>query len=173
MRPNWERWAETLVTGASKFGSYVLIPALIAVSIYDIVGRQFFNTGSTQLQELEWHFFFAVVMLGLGSTYLQDRHVRIDVISSRLSPKTRAWIELTGYVLLVIPFSLLLIRFGGESAWDAWISNERARAALGLPYRWVIKTALPIGGLLMGIAGTVVCWQSIQVIRGNRDRAQL
>jgi len=48
-----------------------------------MIGRQFFNVGSTRLQELEWHFFVAVVMLGLGHTYLRDAHVRIDIVRDR------------------------------------------------------------------------------------------
>jgi len=162
-------WTRRVVAGASHLGSFVFIPALIGVSIYDIIGRQFFDTGSTRLQELQWHFFFAVVMLGLGYTYLQDRHVRIDLISGRLSIKTRAWIELLGYVFLVLPFSWVLIRFGGQFAWIAWLDGEQARAALGLTHRWIIKATVPISGVLILMAGTVLAWQNIQRLRGHNN----
>lgn len=164
------RWTERIVAAASHLGSYIMIPALIAVSIYDIVGRQFFDTGSTRLQELEWHFFFAAVMLGLGYTYLQDRHVRIDLVSSRLSVRKRASIELLGYVFLVLPFSWVLIRFGTEFAWTAWAADEQARAALGLTHRWIIKATVPIGGLLILMAGTMMAWLNIQRLRSDDDQ---
>ena len=106
-------------------------------------------------------------MLGLGYTYWQDRHVRIDLISNRLSVKQRAWIELLGYVFLVLPFSWVLIRFGGQFAWIAWLDGEQARAALGLTHRWIIKTTVPISGLLILMAGTMLAWQNIQRLRGK------
>lgn len=162
-----QRLATNIVAAASHLGSYILMPALIAVSVYDIVGRQFFDTGSTRLQELQWHFFFAIVMLGLGHAYWQDRHVRIDLLSSRLSVKTRAVIELLGYLFLVLPFSWVLIRFGGQFAWIAWVDGEQARAALGLTHRWIIKATLPISGVLILMAGTMLAWRNIQRLRGS------
>jgi TRAP-type mannitol/chloroaromatic compound transport system permease small subunit len=156
-----------LIAASSHIASYVFLPALILVSVFDIIGRQFFDTGSTLLQELQWHFFFAIVMLGLGYTYWQDRHVRIDLVSSRLSVRQRAWIELLGYVLLVLPFSWLLIRFGTEFAWDAWQAGERAQAAMGLAHRWIIKTTVPISGVLILVAGTLLAWRNVQRLRGR------
>ena len=129
-----------------------LIP-LIAVSVYDIVGRQFFNTGSTRLQELEWHFFLALVMLCLGSAYLADAHVRIDLLRDHLTVRTRAWIELLGCLLVLVPFCLLLIIHGGDIALGAFATDERSRAPLGLPHRWIIMSALPVGGFLLLLAG--------------------
>lgn len=55
--------------------AWVTLIPLIAVSVYDMVGWQFLHVGSTRLQELEWHLFLAVVMLGLGHAYLSNAHV--------------------------------------------------------------------------------------------------
>lgn len=150
------RACRALERGIGWLGAFVawitLIP-LIVVSVYDIVGRQFFNTGSTRLQELEWHFFLALVMLSLGSAYVADAHVRIDLVRDRLAPRARAWIEVLGCVSIIVPFCLLLIVYGGELALGALATGERSRAALGLPMRWIIMSTLPFGGLLLLLAG--------------------
>jgi len=148
-----------LERGIIWFGALIawitLIP-LIAVSVYDMIGRQFFHVGSTRLQELEWHFFLAVVMLGLGYSYLRDAHVRIDILRDRLKLRTRAWIELFSCLLVLIPFCMVLIVHGGELTLNSFDTMERARAPLGLPMRWIIKSALPVGGLLLLLAGLSV-----------------
>ena len=150
------RACRALERGIGWLGAFVawitLIP-LIIVSVYDIVGRQFFNTGSTQLQELEWHFFLALVMLCLGSAYVADAHVRIDLVRDRLTPRGRAWIEVLGCISIIVPFCLLLIVYGGELALGALATGEHSRAALGLPMRWIIMSTLPFGGLLLLLAG--------------------
>lgn len=159
-----------LERGIIWFGALVawatLIP-LIAVSVYDMIGRQFFHVGSTRLQELEWHFFLAVVMLGLGYAYLRDAHVRIDILRDRLTLRMRAWIELSGCLLVLVPFCMMLIVHGGELALNSFVENERARAPLGLPMRWIIKSCLPVGGLLLLLAGLSVAIRNAMFLAGR------
>lgn len=156
-------WLGALVAWAT------LIP-LIVVSVYDIVGRQFFNTGSTRLQELQWHFFLALVMLCLGWAYLRDAHVRIDLVRQRLTPRARSWIELIGCVAVLVPFCLLLIIYGGQFALRAFEIGERSRAALGLPMRWLIMSSLPAGGLLLLLAGlSIAARNAAFILAGTTD----
>jgi TRAP-type mannitol/chloroaromatic compound transport system permease small subunit len=143
-----------------------LIP-LIAVSVYDMIGRQFFNVGSTRLQELEWHFFLALVMLSLGYAYLRDAHVRIDLFRDRLPLRTRAWIELFGYLLIVVPFCVVLVVHGGRFTLASFDTSEGARAPLGLPMRWIIKSALPVGGILLLLAGLSVAIRNAMFLAGR------
>lgn len=161
----------TLERGIIWLGALVawmtLIP-LIAVSVYDMIGRQFFNVGSTRLQELEWHFFLAVVMLSLGYAYLHNAHVRIDILRDRFAPRTSASIELLGCLLVLVPFCTVLIVYGGQFALDSFVQMEGARAALGLPMRWIIKSCLPIGGLLLLLlAGLSVAIRNAMFLAGR------
>jgi TRAP-type mannitol/chloroaromatic compound transport system permease small subunit len=147
--------------------AWVTLIPLIAVAVYDMIGRQFFNVGSTRLQELEWHFFLAVVMLSLGYAYVHDAHVRIDIFRDRLTPRTRTWIELFGCLLVLVPFCMVLIGYGGKFALDSFVQTERARAPLGLPMRWIIKSALPVGGFLLLLAGFSVAVRNAIFLAGQ------
>lgn len=100
--------------------AWLTLSPLITVSVYDIVGRQFFNTGQTRLQELEWHFFLALVMLCLGYAYVRDSHLRIDLLRDGRQPRTRALIELLGCVFVLPPFcrAFVCVGHGGDMAWQ-------------------------------------------------------
>lgn len=162
--------AEKAVAWACILPSLIMLPLLIAVSVYDIVGRQFYNTGSTRLQELEWHLFFGLVMASIGYAYLRDAHVRIDVLRDRCSDRTKAMIEAVGYLVALVPFCLVVIVYGSHLAWLAYASGERSRAALGLPMRWIIKSTLPLGTFLLLLAGTSVFARNVLYLLGREPR---
>ncbi|MGH1484562.1 MAG: TRAP transporter small permease subunit [Geminicoccales bacterium] len=147
-------YAKRLVLFGGKLSAWLFLPMLVLVAIFDIVTRRFLQLGSTPAQELEWHFFFAGVTFALGYAYLKDKHVRIDILRERLSPRTRLWIERIFLLTIMIPFALVIIWFGGRMAWLSYVQGEGSRAALGLPYRWIVKATLPIGAFLLLLAST-------------------
>ena len=157
-----------LVRAAGLFGAYVLLPIQIVLSVGYVVARQFLHFQLTPFQELEWHLFFALVFLTLGSASLADRHVRIDIVRDRMSERTRAAIEIFGFFLALLPFTLIILYLGSISAWDTFIIGERSRAPLGLPYRWIIKSFIPVGALLLLLAGVVVTARNFKLLSRPR-----
>ena len=145
-------YAEKLVSIGGTIAAYVFLPGLILTSIFDITTRRFLQLGSTPLQELTWHFFFACVMFGIGYTYLKNGHVRVDIVRERLSKRLRTRIERVLLITLLIPLSLVLVWFGSRVAWLSYVQDEGSRAALGLSARWIVKSALPVGALLLFLA---------------------
>lgn len=142
-----------VVAAGGALAALVFLPALILVSIFDITTRRFLQFSSTPLQELAWHFFFACVMFGIAETYVRDRHVRVDIVRERLSPRARAGIERVLLVGFLLPLCLVLVWFGCRMAWASFEQGEVSRAALGLSGRWIVKAALPVGALLLFMAG--------------------
>lgn len=142
----------------------VLLPAQIVLSAGAVIARRFLHFQLTPVQELEWHLFFALVFLTLGSAYLADRHVRIDILRDRMSARMRAAIEIGGFFLALLPFSLIVLYLGTIPAWDAFIIGERSRAPLGLSHRWIIKSMIPIGALLLLLAGLVITFRNIKLL---------
>lgn len=132
-----------------KLSALLFLPALILTSIFDIITRRFIQLGSTSLQELTWHFFFACVMFSIGYAYLGNRHVRVDILRERLSRRVQVRLERLLLLALLIPLCLVMIWFGSRMTWLSFLQHEGSRAALGLPGRWIIKSALPLGLLLL------------------------
>ncbi len=120
---------------------------MVLVTAYDVLARYFFNRGSVALQELEWHLFALVFLLGATPTYRNDGHVRVDLIytSRRLSTKHREWINIWGNLLCLLPFCSVVVWASLPFVYDAYVHHETSPDPGGLTHRWLIKAAIPVG----------------------------
>ncbi|MBL4642869.1 MAG: TRAP transporter small permease subunit [Flavobacteriaceae bacterium] len=145
-------FARKIIKFGGALAALIFLPGLTLVSIFDIVTRRFFQLGSTPLQELTWHFFFACVMFAIGYTYLVDKHVRVDILRERFSPARKAMLERVMLIAMLMPLSLVLLWFGTQMTWLSFMQGEGSRAAFGLSSRWIVKSALPVGAFLLFLA---------------------
>jgi len=125
---------------------------LLAVITVNVVARYAFGEGRIEFEELQWHLYAVGFLVGIASGVASDVHVRVDVLRERFRPRTRAWIELYGLLLLLLPFVALVLVYSVPFAALAFESGEVSVSAGGLPYRWVIKGALGAGFGLLGLA---------------------
>lgn len=146
---------DKILIGTSILGR-ILIIGLMGLIVYEVVARRFGFLGSIAIQELEWHFHGALFLLCLGFTYLKDAHVRVDIFRERFSPKTNRLIEIAGCLLFLLPYCGVVIYFGVEFTLKAYFNSEMSSAAQGLPYRWMIKSLIPIGFFLLGLSGVSI-----------------
>ncbi len=161
------RALERLVSTIGRIFAWLSLP-LAAVIVFDVVTRRFFVLGSTKLQELEWHLHAALFLMLLGYAYLRDAHVRIDVLRERMSPRTRAWVEVVGCLLFLIPYSLLVLYYSTNFWQRSFLLGEASAATTGLPYRWIIKAAMPLGFTLLFLAGLSVLLDRLHyLLRGG------
>lgn len=158
------RWLALPSRLAAVFiGSLLLV--LTGVIIYDVIGRKFFDTGSFVLSELEWHLHGAIAILGFGYAYLKDSHVRIDLLANVLGNRLRMKLELAAILLFLIPFMVFLAWFGFDFAHRAYVRGEGAPGGMGLPNRWIIKSAIPLTAVLTITAALSVAlrlWVALQ-----------
>lgn len=164
------RWGDALLQACAFPGRYAsaLIFILIFVVLVTVIGAQFglsdlaewetriplFGThlNMTSLGELQWHLFSLLIMLSGAYALQQDRHVRVDVLSARFSDRTRLYIDLFGDLFLLLPFFALLAWYSLSFAQTAYQFGEQSNAG-GLVDRYLVKTVLPIGSVLMLGAG--------------------
>jgi TRAP-type mannitol/chloroaromatic compound transport system permease small subunit len=125
-----------------------LILATTVISAGNAIVRKIFNTSSNSLLEIQWYLFAAVFMLGAGYGFLKNSHVRIDFVSSRLSARTRNWIDAGGIVLVLIPFCLLCIHLSWPLFTQAYATGEMSQNAGGL-IRWPAYALMPLGFALL------------------------
>lgn len=154
---------DRLVVGIGRLAAWSTL-VLVAVILVDVVSRRFFALGSSQLQELEWHLHTVLFMFCLGLGYIHNSHVRIEIVSEKLSERTRCWIEAIGVVLFLVPFCLLVIYFGWELTARSFGQSEVSSSATGLPYRWLIKSSIPIGTFVLLLAAVSVLFRRIVMI---------
>lgn len=135
--------------------AWLWLPIVVAI-MADVVSRHFFATGSVALQELEWHFHGVLFLLAIALTYQRNGHVRIDVLSQHLSRRTRAWIEVVGCLLFLLPYSAVVFWLSLGFMARSWGFGEVSDAPGGLGYRWLIKSFLPLAFALIFLQGLSV-----------------
>ncbi|PJE38090.1 C4-dicarboxylate ABC transporter permease [Pseudooceanicola lipolyticus] len=133
-----------------------LLLVLMAVILYDVIGRRFFATGSFKLQELEWHLHGAIAVLCFGWAYICNAHVRIDLFAERLTESARLKIEILAILLFLVPFMLAMTWFSVDFTYRSYIRAEGSPGGVGLPNRWIIKSAIPLGAILTIFGGLAV-----------------
>jgi TRAP-type mannitol/chloroaromatic compound transport system permease small subunit len=156
-----------IVSAAARLSGWLLL-VLMGVIIFDVVTRRFFILGSTALQEFEWHLHAAILLLALGYGYLVDVHVRIGVFFDRLGPRLRALIELTGCLLFLLPFVVVTFYYGSDFAYTSWLQGEVSSSPDGLPQRWIVKALIPLGILILLLAGISIFLRNLLILSGLR-----
>jgi TRAP-type mannitol/chloroaromatic compound transport system permease small subunit len=126
---------------------------LVLVVFIDVVMRYGFNTSFVFTQELEWHLFAFIFLIGAGYTLLTDDHVRVDIVYQRLSPKARAWVNLIGVIVFLLPGCTMLIVTSWKFTYNAWTILEGSPDPGGIPYRFIIKGTITVGFLLLALQG--------------------
>ncbi len=139
---------------ASKYSGYlaaILVVILSLLIAYDAAMRYLFSAGSIALQEIEWHLFDVIFLLGLTYALKHDKHVRVDIFFERYSTQTKAMVQILSMLLLVIPFSLVFLGDSIDMLTQSYLQHEVSSDPGGLANRWVIKGMLVLAFVLLVI----------------------
>lgn len=148
----FSRAVDRVISWAGEFAS-ALWTVLVMTIVLQVVLRYGFGVGSIMLEETQWHLYAVGFLLGLAFTELQEKHVRIDVLSAGFTSKTRLWIEFFGISCFLMMFSLMVIWFAVPFAVSSWELSEVSAAPGGLPYRWVLKSFMVTAFVLLALIG--------------------
>jgi TRAP-type mannitol/chloroaromatic compound transport system permease small subunit len=159
------RWIDTLNEWVGRGVSWVTL-GLVLVVFIDVVMRYLLNTSFVFTQELEWHLFGFIFLIGAGYTLLHDGHVRVDIIYQRLSHKGRAWINLLGVLLFLIPGCLMVISTSWKFTLTSYAILEGSPDPGGIPFRFLIKGCIPFGFTLLLLQGISLGIHSFMQIIG-------
>jgi TRAP-type mannitol/chloroaromatic compound transport system permease small subunit len=145
---------------------YWLLLAAVLISTVNAVVRKAFDMSSNAFLEAQWYLFAAVFLLGAGYVLLHDQHVRIDVLSSRLSRRTQVWIDVVGMAFFLIPLCLLVAYMALPSVLAAIASKEVSANPGGL-IRWPLYILVPIGFALLALQGLSELVKRIAFLAGR------
>jgi TRAP-type mannitol/chloroaromatic compound transport system permease small subunit len=145
-----------------------LVLAAVLISAGNAILRKAFSIGSNAWLEIQWYLFAGVFMLGVGYVFLKNGHVRIDFISSRLSRRTNAIIDILGIVIFIIPLSLILIDLSWPLFLRALRMGEMSQNAGGL-IRWPVLLLMPVGFFILLIQSLSELIKRVAFLTGHRD----
>ena len=114
--------------------------------------RYAYDQSSNAWLEVQWYMFAVIVMFGAAYTLKRNEHVRVDLIYSSVSERTRIWIDILGCLLFLLPICVILVYFTWPWFVDSWHIDETSSNAGGL-IRWPVKLLLPVGFALMALQG--------------------
>lgn len=161
----FSRLIDSLSTWVGKFTMWLIL-ATTLVSAGNALVRKIFNVSSNGLLEIQWYMFAAVFLLGSGYGLLKNSHVRIDFISSKLSDRTRNWIDVFGIILVLMPFCLIAIYLGWPFFIQAFNSGEMSQNAGGL-IRWPAYVLIPLGFALLMLQGVSELIKRLAFLNGH------
>ncbi|WP_373500386.1 TRAP transporter small permease subunit [Desulfococcus sp.] len=165
------RWIDALNTRVGRGVSWVTFLVVMVVFV-DVVMRYVFKTSFVFVQELEWHLFAFIFLLGAGNTLLKEGHVRVDIFYQRMSPRNQAWINLIGVIFFLIPGCCLIIITSFKFVHNAWSVMEGSPDPGGIPYRYLIKACIPAGFILILLQGISMGIKSFLTIIGKESKGK-
>jgi TRAP-type mannitol/chloroaromatic compound transport system permease small subunit len=144
--------------------------AIVVLQFAVVVLRYAFGQGSIWLTEAIVYGQGILILLAAAWTLLEGGHVRVDVLYADASPRTKAWIDLFGALLLLLPFMLLLAWFAMPYVARSWAIFERSRETSGIPAVFLLKSLIPLFTLLMALQGVSQAIRAAHALRGERMR---
>lgn len=126
---------------------------LVVLVCYDVAMRSLFDETAAWVMELEWHFFALLFLLGAAYTFKHDDHVRVDLFYSKFSKRDKAWVNLFGGLLFLIPWTCILIYVSFFYGLESYRMGEGSPDPGGLPARFIIKFSIAIGLFLLLLQG--------------------
>lgn len=145
---------------------------LVVLGVVNVIGRYLgaqlgMQLSSNSLLEAQIQAFNLMFLLGGAYLLLENGHIRVDVLHSKFSAHTQAWIDFLGSVLLLIPFCLLMLGYSFDYVLKAWQRLEVSPNPGGLPL-YPIKTVLLIGFTLLLLQGVSQAIKAAAIIREER-----
>lgn len=125
---------------------------LLTMIVVNVILRYAFGEGRIEFEELQWHLYSLAFLFGIGYTLMTDTHIRVDVLHERMRPRLKAWIELYGLLLCVLPFIVLVLIYSVPFVVVSYQISEVSQAPGGLPYRWLMKAMLPAAFVVLLLA---------------------
>jgi TRAP-type mannitol/chloroaromatic compound transport system permease small subunit len=144
---------------------YWCVLIMVLVSAANATSRYALNLASNAWLELQWYLFAVVFLLCSGYTLLHNEHIRIDVVSSRLSRRTQIWIDVFGLIVFLLPVTLFIMWLSWPIFMNAWTSGEISGNAGGL-IRWPARLLVPLGFFLLSLQGVSELIKRIAYLQG-------
>ncbi|QJQ05163.1 TRAP transporter small permease subunit [Undibacterium piscinae] len=161
------RFIDALNEKIGHLVSWALLAAVLICTGNALI-RYTFNSSSNGWLEIQWYLFSAIFLLGTSYTLRRNEHVRIDVISGRLSKRAQAWIDIFGFLFFLLPMTGLILYMGLPYAMESIRSQEMSSNAGGLIV-WPAKLLIPIGFLMLSLQGVSELIKRVGFLLGMVD----
>jgi TRAP-type mannitol/chloroaromatic compound transport system permease small subunit len=139
----------------STLGRTVAWCALVMVLVQVVVVgmRYVLGLGSLWLTETIVYAHATLFLMASAWTLQAGGHVRVDIFHAHARPRTKAWVDLLGALVFLLPFAAVLTFLSLPYVGRSWAILERSREASGLPLVFALKTLIPLFAVSLGLQG--------------------
>ncbi len=159
-----EHFIDKTLDYLAKVLGICLVLMVLNVS-FDVMMRYVFHNSSVGMQEMEWHLFAVIFLFGIAVSLKEEGHVRVDFLYDNFSQRKKALINIFGTFFFLMPLALLIC-FGSFSyVHDAFVTAEISEDPGGLPFRWLIKSMIPLSFGFLFLSGIGYIMKNIRLYR--------
>jgi len=159
------RWIDWLNDRIGRAAIWLVLLATL-ISAGNAFSRYGFNLSSNAMLEVQWYLYSAVFLLCSGYTFMRNEHVRIDLISNRMSARGRNWVDIVGIVVFLLPVAGMIVWMSWPSFVDSYVTGEQSSNAGGLT-RWPVRLLIPVGFALLGIQAVSELIKRVAFLTGD------
>jgi TRAP-type mannitol/chloroaromatic compound transport system permease small subunit len=142
-----------------------LILVVVIISAGNAFSRYLLDLSSNAMLEIQWYLFSAIFLLCSGYVLKKNEHIRIDIITGRLSERAQNWIDVFGFLVFFLPMAILIAYLSWPVFINAWDSGEMSPNPGGL-VRWPVRLLLPLGFALLILQGVSELIKRIAFLTG-------
>ena len=146
---------------------------LIGAIVAQVSFRYLANQNFPKLDEIQWHFYGLVTMVGISYAMVTDSHVRVDLLHMQLSRRAQRIIEVLGILTLLVPFIYLMIDQGYDYFYESLRVNERSSSPTGLSARWALKAVIPLSFILLAMAALARLVHDLHALFANYEQERV
>ncbi len=146
---------------------------LIGAIVSQVLFRYLANQNFPKLDEIQWHFYGLVTMVGISYALVTDSHVRVDLLHMQLSRRAQRIIEVLGILTLLVPFIYLMIDQGSDYFYESLRVNERSDSPTGLPMRYILKSVIPLSFILLAMGALARLIHDVHALFANYEQERV
>ncbi|MGF1623430.1 MAG: TRAP transporter small permease subunit [Alphaproteobacteria bacterium] len=162
------RSCDALSTAVGRTVAWLAL-AMVLVQFAVVMLRYVFGVGFIVLQESMNYLHGFMYLLGASYTLLVNGHVRVDIFYREASERSKAWVDLIGTLVLLLPVCVLIIWASWGSVVQSWANLEGSAETSGIPAVFLLRTVIPVFGALMIVQGISVVVRSLLTLAAGRD----
>jgi TRAP-type mannitol/chloroaromatic compound transport system permease small subunit len=144
------QWLDGFAEATGRLLAWLTLAMAVGTSLIVLV-RVIWSTGSIASQEAITYMHALVLMLASAYALKDDQHVRVDILYHRFSATGKAWVNLLGHLLFLLPLSLAIAAVSWDFVWDAWANREGSADAGGLQGVYLLKALLLANAITLAL----------------------
>lgn len=143
-----------------------LVLIVVLISAANAVMRYGINYSSNAFLEIQWYLFGLIFLSCGGYTLMRNEHVRIDLLSSKLSRRGQVWVDIFGLLFFLMPISVAVVLRSWPVFVNTWLSGEMSNSAGGLIV-WPARLMVPAGFFLLVLQAVSELIKRIGFLQGR------